>query len=356
MTHEYSRAIELRQNSIKKKEEVLGSSAYELATSLNNLAEVLSIAGRPRDAVPLYLRAQKIFETTQGEDHPDVAIVLNNRAVLCREEGKFEEALALRRKCWEIERKHLGKEHPQVASSLLNMAVLLEKQGKHAEAARFIVEALRNREAAFGSDHPSVAQTVQSLAVSLRHQGEYAAAEPHFERVLRMWKNLLGPKHPQEQVDTKVAVEALDKDAGKKRPRGLKGPQGHGCRNHRGSAGEGENAKAVAGEGGVGDDSTSEDGSYYPDTAERADLEIGDHVCMFSVPNEEAEKEMPTAMVKSLGKGKRWVKHVPLLLGMVRRLEDGLPALCGMLDDGLTLNLEKDTRVPLGIKVEQEMV
>ena len=63
-----------------------------VATSLNNLAQLLQDTDRCGEAESLMRRALAIDEKSFGRDHPNVAIRLNNLAMLLRETNQLREA------------------------------------------------------------------------------------------------------------------------------------------------------------------------------------------------------------------------------------------------------------------------
>ena len=73
-------------------EKVLGSEHSNVATSLNNLAELYRVQGNYSEAEPLYQRSLAIWEKVLGSEHPSVATSLNNLAELYTDQGNYSEA------------------------------------------------------------------------------------------------------------------------------------------------------------------------------------------------------------------------------------------------------------------------
>ncbi len=86
------------------------------------------------EAEPMYRRALEIREKSLGKDHPDVATSLNNLAELYRAQGKYAEAEPMYRRALEIFEKSIGENHPNVATVLENLAILLRQTNREAEA------------------------------------------------------------------------------------------------------------------------------------------------------------------------------------------------------------------------------
>jgi tetratricopeptide (TPR) repeat protein len=64
-----------------------------------------------------------------GKEHPDVASSLNNLAELYQDQGNYSQAEPLFQRSLAIWEKVLGKEHPQVVESLNGLAGLYQAQG-----------------------------------------------------------------------------------------------------------------------------------------------------------------------------------------------------------------------------------
>jgi tetratricopeptide (TPR) repeat protein len=78
----------------------------------------------------LFLQALELWKQQLGDKHPDVATSLNNLANLYKSQGRFAEAEPLFLQALELSKRLLGQEHPNVAISLNDLALLyLEQKG-----------------------------------------------------------------------------------------------------------------------------------------------------------------------------------------------------------------------------------
>jgi tetratricopeptide (TPR) repeat protein len=77
-------------------EKTLGPEHPDLATKLNNLAELYRATGRHAEAEPLYRRALTILGKALPADHLDLAKARENYALLLDRLGRNAEADALR--------------------------------------------------------------------------------------------------------------------------------------------------------------------------------------------------------------------------------------------------------------------
>jgi tetratricopeptide (TPR) repeat protein len=107
-------------------EKALGPEHPDVATTLNDMANLLKSQGKYEEALPLYQRALAIYQKSLGPEHPWMATTLNNMAILHYSQGKYEEALPLYQRALAIYQKSLGPEHPSMATVQNNIAILLE--------------------------------------------------------------------------------------------------------------------------------------------------------------------------------------------------------------------------------------
>ncbi|WP_287728716.1 tetratricopeptide repeat protein [Microcystis sp. M061S2] len=70
------------KRSLSLREQRLGENHPDVATSLNNLAELYKYQGRYAEAEPLYVRAIAIYQERLGENHPDTQKVRQNFMIL----------------------------------------------------------------------------------------------------------------------------------------------------------------------------------------------------------------------------------------------------------------------------------
>ena len=119
------------------REKALGKDHPEVATSFNNLAELLRTWKTGVSPEPLYRRALAIWESALGPDHPRLALGLGNLAAFYVTDGRTKEALRLQRRALSIRESALGPEHPDVAASLTVLGQTLRSVGKALRRNRF---------------------------------------------------------------------------------------------------------------------------------------------------------------------------------------------------------------------------
>nr|MDZ8043396.1 tetratricopeptide repeat protein [Nostoc sp. DedQUE02] len=160
----YEQALPWGEESLSATRERLGESHLNVASSLNNLAELFYLQGRYNDAEPLLIQALSMRKHLLGNEHPDVAESLNNLAVLYKLQGRYSDAKPLHIEALSMRKRLLGDEHPDVANSLNNLAVLYYSQGRYSDAELLYDEALSMTKSLLGDEHHDVAQSLNNLA------------------------------------------------------------------------------------------------------------------------------------------------------------------------------------------------
>ena len=88
----YEEALALYESSLAIRKEVYGSEDQRVASSLNNLGQLLKAMGRLPEAKVYFTDALEIW---RKGDHTDTATALNNLADILRAQGRYDEAQKL---------------------------------------------------------------------------------------------------------------------------------------------------------------------------------------------------------------------------------------------------------------------
>jgi tetratricopeptide (TPR) repeat protein len=117
------------------------ASEQEEADRLHQQVTKLYQQGKYAEAIPLAQRELAIRKQLHGENHPDVATSLNNLAELYRAQGRYTEAEPLYKQSLAMSKRLLGENHPSVATILNNLAELYRAQGRYSEAEPLLKQA-----------------------------------------------------------------------------------------------------------------------------------------------------------------------------------------------------------------------
>jgi tetratricopeptide (TPR) repeat protein len=195
-TNRLAEAEPLMEWALKIDEKSYGPVHPEVATDLNNLAQLYQTTNRLAEAEPLLVRVVKILENKGGEPLPNFASALNNLAQLYQGTNRLAEAEPLMERALKIDEKSFGPEHPEVATDLNNLAQLYKATNRLAEAEPLMERALKIDEKSFGPEHPKVATHLNNLAILYQSTNRLAQAEPLMKRVTSIFEKSYGSEHP----------------------------------------------------------------------------------------------------------------------------------------------------------------
>jgi tetratricopeptide (TPR) repeat protein/tRNA A-37 threonylcarbamoyl transferase component Bud32 len=191
----YEEAADLHARALAIREEALGPEHPNVASSLDNLAAVRGVLGQRAEAKALHERALSIWERALGPDHPGVALSLSSLAQLERTMGEAAQATAHAERALSIREKALGADHPDVAMTLEILGALRWQAGAREEGYALRMRALSIRERAFGPEHRQVAASLMNLGALEADLGKPAEASAKYGRALAIWEKLVGPEH-----------------------------------------------------------------------------------------------------------------------------------------------------------------
>ena len=193
----YEDAIHSEQQSLNKRQELLGPEHPEVAASLFGLGLYYRNSGQIPEAEDSYLRALAIREKALGPEDPGVSLILHNLGYLyyydlhdyARAKSMYERSLA-------IKEKALGREHPVVASTLGNLGLLQWKQHNYARAEAYYRQALEIFRKTEGQENESYATYTHDLGIIYKESGDYVNGEACYREALGIWEKVLGKNHP----------------------------------------------------------------------------------------------------------------------------------------------------------------
>jgi tetratricopeptide (TPR) repeat protein len=195
-TNRFGEAEALLRHALALDESAFGPTHPRVATRLSNLAELLRETNRLVEAESLIRRSLQIVEAAFGPDHSNVAVRLNNLAGVLQATNREAEAERLYRLALAILERNYGPEHPRVAAALSNVASALQRTCP-ADAEGLYRHALAIDEASYGPNHPIVAIRLGNLAALLGEAKRPIEAEPLSRRALEIDERAYGADHPK---------------------------------------------------------------------------------------------------------------------------------------------------------------
>ncbi len=192
---EWTAAAALLEEAVAVRERLQGKAHPDLASSLEQLARVVSAERDDATALALQRRALTIRRARYGAEHPAVAAALHGLGEVHYAAGDRVAAERFFRQALEMRRQLLGDEHPETAENLHELASLLLDRGDLAAAEPLMRQALELKQRHLGERHTEVALLQNDLALLLLERGEPTAALPLLERSIETFNLLLGPDH-----------------------------------------------------------------------------------------------------------------------------------------------------------------
>jgi tetratricopeptide (TPR) repeat protein len=208
-TNRFQETEPLMRRALEIDKQNFGYNSPHVSRDLNNLAQLLQEINRLQEAEPLMRRALEIDEQHFGSNHSNVAIRLNNLALLLKDTNRLKEAEPLMRRALEIDEKSFGADHPKIATRLSNFALLLKDTNRPAEAEPLLRRALEIDEKSFGFSHPAVAKDLSNLALLLKDTNRLVEAEPLMRRALEINEESFGSNHTNVARDLNNLAQLL---------------------------------------------------------------------------------------------------------------------------------------------------
>ena len=160
----------------------------------NSYGIVLRLSKKLDDAERVLREAQAIQEQLPGQLY--LASTLNNLANVLYEQEKLPAAEAMMERVVELDRKRLSKNHPDLALSLGDLANLRHARGDLAGARNLLMETLEIMRQNYPDGHPYMATSLHNLASLQRDEHKLDEAEITARQALAMDQKFLQGPHP----------------------------------------------------------------------------------------------------------------------------------------------------------------
>ena len=184
-----------------------GMVRQELLVASSNLAQVLMLQGRPRDALPHAQTALRESTALLGTHHSDTLDELRAVGQCLDETGKARAAEEVMRLSLERHREVHGYEHPRTLHALSSLARLLggaeavpatDQRGLEAvwdEAESLMEEDVRASMRVYGPAHADTLAALSNLAMLLFKRGRHRECMVRAREARRLAHRLPGPAH-----------------------------------------------------------------------------------------------------------------------------------------------------------------
>ncbi|KAI5816960.1 hypothetical protein BZA77DRAFT_46327 [Pyronema omphalodes] len=195
----YSESLKLHDRARRMYTGLMGEESDESLGAMTNVASMLRLLGRLKDAQKLQ---EKVFEVRRrklGEEHPDTLHIMIHLATTYREMGgRLKEVQELEEKVLEVRRRTLGEEHPDTLTSMHNLALTYAEMGGRLKEVQELEEKiLKVRRRTLGEEHPYTLGSMNNLALTYQEIGGRSKEVQELqEKVLEVRRCTLGEEHP----------------------------------------------------------------------------------------------------------------------------------------------------------------
>jgi len=171
---------------------------YRRGDTYERLGAVYAALGQFQDAESAFHEALRLKESDLGSRHRELASILNNLADLKYLLNKHNETESLYRRALDINRR--DQWNLEVARSLNGLALVHNDAGEYVEAENHLLRAVEVHEKGMRRNSPFLATAVTNLGILYTNLGRYDEAEPQFIRARYIQDQELRPDHPDVAV------------------------------------------------------------------------------------------------------------------------------------------------------------
>jgi tetratricopeptide (TPR) repeat protein len=211
---QFAEAASLHEQTLRGKEEVLGSNHILTLETVGSLGNVYMYQGKLEEAEHMFKRALQGFDEVLPPKHALRLRTIGNLGMVYKKRGKLVDAEPLLTQVLQEMEETLGPKHISTLISYNNLGLLYKNQDKLAEAEHMLELALRGKEETLGLSHPSTLQTIGNIGIVYYKQSKAMEAEHMYQRALRGKEDVLGSSH-KETLETVANLGNLYIDQGK---------------------------------------------------------------------------------------------------------------------------------------------
>ncbi len=191
------KAIELHEQSLLIKKEILREDHPEYVLSLNNLSSQYFNKEKYTEALKLYLECRSIEERyLTDKKNPNLGITYNNIATVYNKLTDYDKALEFYFKSLEIEEYCYGLQSNEYALTLNNIGIVYDNLEEFDKAIVFYRNAMKIIETINEEDDLELGNCYNNLAVALENNSEYNEAVVYYEKSLKFLLKHCDKDHP----------------------------------------------------------------------------------------------------------------------------------------------------------------
>ena len=193
---EYDRAFTLFEESLLKRQRILGDDHPDTLASHIKLAEAVAAMGQLDRALLMSQQCHENCKRILGEDHTDTLKSIDVVASLFVRKGEYDRALVLIQDTLVKRKRIFGVDHPDTLNSVNSAIHVFAETEQYDLALGLCQEVLERRKRILGDDHPDTLASLCILARVLQEMRQYERAFKLYEECARKMERVLGESHP----------------------------------------------------------------------------------------------------------------------------------------------------------------
>jgi hypothetical protein len=199
-TARFAEAEAMGREVLARKTRVFGAESPAVAIALNNLAVTQAHRGHIQDAEGSFAESRRLYAKLLGPEHWETANAARNVARMLEMQERYREALPLMREAWDVARRRDDDGGRSALGIGGQLGVLLVRTGARAEGLSRLRRAYAELHAMFPAGHMHVADTAVALTRALLAGSptpdELAEAERLSRHAVEIHGAQLAPDHP----------------------------------------------------------------------------------------------------------------------------------------------------------------
>ncbi|MFC4111921.1 FxSxx-COOH system tetratricopeptide repeat protein [Nonomuraea zeae] len=185
----HARVLKLQRQAGSK------ASRANVLSSMNNLARVVRLRGRYREACDLGQDAYDLGVQELGQDHPWTLRSSKDLSIAKRRAGIIDEALEIAERTFELQKRSTSLDHPDTLAAALCLANAQRAADHVEDSLRLLRDIVERFALMYGDDHPFKYGCDSNFALLLRVSGNEERAREIDEAALAGFDRRLTRKH-----------------------------------------------------------------------------------------------------------------------------------------------------------------
>nr|WP_269783547.1 serine/threonine-protein kinase [Marinibactrum halimedae] len=186
------KAIELYTASFELQKAIESTPNEMMATTLSNIAELLTLRGENKKANNYLNQAIAIYQELDEKDPKNEADAYSAAGILANRLGKYKESKQFLSHSLSIREAHFEQNHREIIKSHMELGVVYTAEGNYEQAQYYNEQALILAKQNPKENYTTLSSVHNTIAVTYHLQGNLQKAEEHYQESIKIRTNLFG--------------------------------------------------------------------------------------------------------------------------------------------------------------------